>query len=264
MSQLAHSTAHVVKDHKLSTASQFSKAAAHYNSHANVQKQAAAHLIKLLANKNQQGVCLDLGAGPLVNTALLQQYFATVVAMDLSHAMLNTDKRREYLKLCADMDNLPLQKNSVDCVFSNFAVQWSADLPLLFKQLFAVLKDNGRVYLSCVIAGSLHEIKQAFACLDDQSRINQFHSSDNVTQYAKAAGFKVNFAVDTCYTDAYKSPLEAIRSIKAIGATSLHSNKKRQGLLTKQALNNVCKAYPLVDGHARVSYHVVLLELEKQ
>ncbi len=248
---------------KLTTQTKFSKAAANYASHANVQKQAAAHLFKMMASKHQQGTCLDLGAGPLVNTAMLKTHFDTVLAMDLSHSMLSTDKNSRCLKVCADMDNLPLQQNSFDCVFSNFAMQWSADLKALLKSLFYSLKAGGKVYLSCVVDGSLKEIKQAFACLDEQSHINQFHCASHIIEYAKLAGFKLNFAADRCYIDAYNSPLEALRSIKAIGATSLQTKQKRQGLLTRQALNSVCNAYPLVDGHARVSYQVVLLELEK-
>ena len=118
---------------KLTTQTKFSKAAANYASHANVQKQAAAHLFKMMASKHQQGTCLDLGAGPLVNTAMLKTHFDTVLAMDLSHSMLSTEQNPHCLKVCADMDNLPLQQSSLDCVFSNFAMQWSADLEALLK-----------------------------------------------------------------------------------------------------------------------------------
>ncbi len=251
------------QSNKLTTQTKFSRAAANYASHANVQKQAATHLFKMMANKHQQGTCLDLGAGPLVNTAMLKTHFDTVLAMDLSHSMLSTEQSPRCLKVCADMDNLPLQQNTLDCVFSNLAMQWSADFKELLKNLFCSLKIGGKVYLSCVVDGSLKEIKQAFSCIDQQSHINQFHCANKVIEYAKSAGFKLNFAADRCYIDSYNSPLEALRSIKAIGATSLQTKQKRQGLLTRHALNSVCKAYPLVDGHARVSYQVVLLELEK-
>ncbi|MEQ5875145.1 methyltransferase domain-containing protein [Pseudoalteromonas sp. NFXS39] len=251
------------QSNKLTTQTKFSRAAANYASHANVQKQAATHLFKMMANKHQQGTCLDLGAGPLVNTAMLKTHFDTVLAMDLSHSMLSTEQSPRCLKVCADMDNLPLQQNTLDCVFSNFAMQWSADFKEVLKNLFCSLKIGGKVYLSCVVDGSLKEIKQAFSCIDQQSHINQFHCANKVIEYAKSAGFKLNFAADRCYIDTYNSPLEALRSIKAIGATSLQTKQKRQGLLTRHALNSVCKAYPLVDGHARVSYQVVLLELEK-
>ena len=251
------------QSNKLTTQTKFSRAAANYASHANVQKQAATHLFKMMANKHQQGTCLDLGAGPLVNTAMLKTHFDTVLAMDLSHSMLSTEQSPRCLKVCADMDNLPLQQNTLDCVFSNFAMQWSADFKELLKNLFCSLKIGGKVYLSCVVDGSLKEIKQAFSCIDQQSHINQFHCANKVIEYAKSAGFKLNFAADRCCIDTYNSPLEALRSIKAIGATSLQTKQKRQGLLTRHALNSVCKAYPLVDGHARVSYQVVLLELEK-
>lgn len=68
------------KELKKSTQSKFSKAAASYNTHANVQKHAASDLFSLIkpgSNKNM--LCVDLGAGPLVNTLTLQSVFESVV-----------------------------------------------------------------------------------------------------------------------------------------------------------------------------------------
>ncbi|WP_404340112.1 methyltransferase domain-containing protein [Pseudoalteromonas mariniglutinosa] len=254
-----------VQQVKQFTANKFSKAALDYQTHASVQKRAAQDLltyVNLSQVTHQGGVCLDLGAGPLVNTTSLGNYFDHVLAVDLSFDMLQSASL-QCPKVCADMDRLPFIANSVDSVFSNFAVQWSTDLAGLFVALYRILKPAGKVYLSCVCEGSLNEIKQAFTAIDSQPHINNFYTSQQLNQFASQAGFTIATQRKQCYQDSYATPLAALRSLKAIGATSQHHQNKRKGLLTKHALQQVCNAYPLDNACAKVSYQVVLLELYK-
>jgi len=252
------------KSLKDATQRKFSTAANSYVAHANVQKQAANDLFKLMAapDSAQQGYCVDLGAGPLVNTHALKGLYRHVLAIDLSHAMLKSSNV-DAVRICADMDYLPLQENSIDAVFSNFAVQWSTNFETLMHSLYQALKPGGRAYISALVEGCLDEIKTAFSVLDSYSRINRFQTHSNINQSVKNAGFKVNSTKKVIYTDEFTSPLSAIHSIKAIGATSQNHSTQRAGLLTKSALQKVCAAYPLINNQAHVSYHVVLLSLEK-
>ncbi|MBQ4799772.1 methyltransferase domain-containing protein [Pseudoalteromonas sp. MMG006] len=252
------------KSLKKAAQTKFSKAAEQYNSHANVQKRAANDLFKSInANpQNKNKLCVDLGAGPLVNTHTLQNQFGQVIAIDLSLNMLKSSALSSP-RICADMDNLPLQANSVDAIFSNFAVQWSANFELLMQSLYRVLKPGGQAYISTVVEGSLNEIKTAFTALDNSSHINSFNTQEYINQSVQKAGFAINSTQKRVYTDCYSTPLKAIKSIKAIGATTQNHINARQGLLTKSALQKVCNAYPLINNQACVSYHVVLLSLQK-
>ena len=249
---------------KKGASDKFSKAAEQYNSHANVQKQAASDLFKLISSQscNQNKRCVDLGAGPLVNTSQLSKQYGQVIAIDLSLNMLKSAALTNP-KVCADMDNLPLQASSIDAIFSNFAVQWSANFEKLMQALYKSLKPGGQAYISTVVAGSLNEIKTAFAALDNRSHINTFNTHAYINQSVQNAGFSINSSQKVIYTDCYSSPLKAIKSIKAIGATTQNHANSRQGLLTKSALQRVCNAYPLLNNQACVSYHVVLLSLQK-
>ncbi|MBQ4857369.1 methyltransferase domain-containing protein [Pseudoalteromonas sp. MMG007] len=252
------------KSLKKAAQTKFSKAAEQYNSHANVQKRAANDLFKSInANpQNKNKLCVDLGAGPLVNTHTLQNQFGQVIAIDLSLNMLKSSALSSP-RICADMDNLPLQANSVDAIFSNFAVQWSANFELLMQSLYRVLKPGGQAYISTVVEGSLNEIKTAFTALDNSSHINTFNTQEYINQSVQKAEFAINSTQKRVYTDCYSTPLKAIKSIKAIGATTQNHTNTRQGLLTKSALQKVCNAYPLINNQACVSYHVVLLSLQK-
>ena len=249
---------------KVNTQRKFSGAATRYVEHANVQKQAALELFKLIPKTStvKNKLCLDLGAGPLCNTRTLQNMFGQVVAMDLSLSML---KNTEFSasRICADMDNLPLLTNSVDAIYSNFALQWSTNFAKAMQGLYRVLKPGGQAYISTVVEGSLDEIKTAFAALDSHSHVNYFHSDSYINQSVIKVGFRINSTKKVTYLDQFRSPIQAIRSIKAIGATTQNQTNNRPGLLTKKALQKVCNAYPLINNKAHVSYHVVLLSLEK-
>lgn len=249
---------------KKTTQRKFSAAASEYAAHAKVQKQAAYDLLKLINinDYTKHKRCVDLGAGPLVNTLALQRIYNDVIAMDLSLNMLKNSAVNAP-RICADMDNLPLQQNSIDVIFSNFALQWSANFEMLMHSLHSALKPGGQAYISTVVEGSLNEIKTAFAALDSHSHVNNFHSSHTINQSVKKAGFIIKRAAEVIYTDEFTSPLKAISSIKAIGATSQNQATQRPGLLTKSALKKVCAAYPLSNNQAHVSYHVILLSLEK-
>lgn len=246
---------------KRHTADKFSRAVVDYASHANVQKRAASALLKKISS-DKSAVCLDLGAGPGVNIAQLKQHFDQVYAFDLSFDMLKTIDHGTA-SICADMDLLPLQNRCVDVIFSNFAVQWSSNLAQLLQELNRVLSCKGRLYLSCVVDGSLAEIATAFAKVDQQSHVNSFHSTAQLKNYIASAGFKINSFDQVCYQDAFQTPLAALRSLKAIGATNQLGAQKRKGLLTRRALQQVCAAYPIKNKQAVVSYQVVLMELTK-
>ena len=147
-------------------------------------------------------MCVDLGAGPLVNTDQLKSLYGNVLSMDLSFNMLNSCNKGDY-KVCADMDNLPLQSNSVDIIFSNFAVQWSANFKVLLKSLYEVLKPGGQAFISTVVEGSLNEIKTAFAAVDSHSRINTFDSVDYINQSVQSSGFNVSLSFVSFFNNTF-------------------------------------------------------------
>jgi malonyl-CoA O-methyltransferase len=249
---------------KIKTQTNFSKAAANYIDNANVQKLAAKDLLELidLSTINKTKRCIDLGAGPLVNTQKLNDVFGDVLAIDLSLTMLK-QSNLPNARICADMDKLPLFDNSIDAVFSNFAVQWSANFYGLLRSLFNVLKPGGSAYISVVVDGTLNELKTAFQVIDNKSHINTFITSQKINDAVRNTGFNIICSNKIVYTDSYSTPLKAIKSLKAIGATSYNRTQAPRGLLTKSSLKTVCDAYPLVNNKACVSYHVVLLALVK-
>ncbi|OCQ23243.1 hypothetical protein A7985_04685 [Pseudoalteromonas luteoviolacea] len=245
---------------KLQVASKFSRASAQYLKHANVQKRSADILLSSMNKK--YGAMLDLGAGPMQHHSTLSEKSNTLVALDLSHSMLSQGPQSAY-KVCADMDNLPFLANSFDCIFSNFAMQWSGDLPKLLTKLHDVLKLGGRAHLSIVVDGSLREIATAWQGVDEHCHVNKFIEFERLLAAARAAGFSIRSVSKRCLVDMFDTPKAAMKSVKNIGANQLNSAENRRGLVGKKSYQTLLDSYPITDGCAHVSYEVAFLELTK-
>ncbi|MBD1582645.1 methyltransferase domain-containing protein [Pseudoalteromonas sp. S16_S37] len=246
---------------KQNTAERFSKAAKQYQQHARVQQQAATRLFSLL--KNDYDRLLDLGAGPLLHHEYLANCASNVLSIDLSHGMLSQGPTDTW-RVCADMDNLPLQSGSVSGVFSNFAIQWSESPAQLFKELARVCKPNAHVVLSSVLNGSLKEIAQAWQTLDDRCHVNQFLTLQQLEQFANDAGFTIQQTQQVCLKDCFANAKEAFKSVKSIGANQLQSQSiQRSGLMGKKRYEKLLAGYPLEHNQAVVSYEVAIMELVK-
>ncbi|BBN81566.1 biotin synthesis protein BioC [Pseudoalteromonas sp. A25] len=252
---LSHSQ---VKQH---TAERFSKAAKQYQQHAKVQQQAASRLFSLL--KSDYNCLLDLGAGPLLHHEHLQKCASSVLHIDLSHGMLRQGPSNTW-RVCADMDKLPLQSDSISGIFSNFAIQWSDAPAQLFKELARVSRPRAHVVLSSVLDGSLKEIAQAWKALDGQCHINQFLTLEQLEWFARDAGFTIKQSQQVCLKDSFASAKDALKSVKNIGANQLQNqNTKQSGLMGKRRYESLLASYPLEHQQAVVSYEVAIMELIK-
>ncbi|MEO2265867.1 methyltransferase domain-containing protein [Pseudoalteromonas pernae] len=242
---------------KLRTQNQFSKAASQYQANARVQASSSSMLLERIGQRDL-GVCLDLGAGPGVNSFALQAKSQRYIALDLSAQMLAQITQRSE-RVCADMDALPFKDNVLDTVFSNFAMQWSQDMNSALAQLHRVLKPGGRAFLAVVAEHSLHEVKQAFASVG-RTAINNFNSLEQLQQMATSSGFTLAWVEQKVLFDYFNSASEALRSLSAIGATS---SEKKQKPITKLEYAGVLKALQQQGVEVKLSYNVAFLELVK-
>jgi malonyl-CoA O-methyltransferase len=167
-------------------------------------------------------------------------------------------------RVCADMDSLPLLSDSLDAVFSNFAIQWSSAPSVLFKELHRVCKSGGSVVMSSVLEGSLKEVAQAWQAIDTRCHVNQFLTLEQIKRFAQLAGFDVKLAKQICLKDEFDCAKDALKSIKHIGASHIQtSENKHVGLMGKERFAHLLNSYPLENNKAKVSYEVALLELIK-
>lgn len=230
-------------------ADSFGRAAASYDAHAQLQHAVARDLDAMIAGQAAPGRVLDLGAAtaPLLRAQRQRWPESQWLVMDIALPMLTEAMARGRLAggsypVCADAMQLPLADNSVDLLFSSFALQWCSPLSSLAGELYRVIRPGGSLALSVPLVGTLAELEQSWRSVDDQVHVN---SLPGATQWADAlgeTGFMIARQHQVCIRQHYPD-LRAIGvMLKATGAHHV-VREKPAGLTGRRKLARLLEAY---------------------
>ena len=231
----------------------FGRAAQRYSQHDELQRQSAQALRLFLGDAKYNAV-LDAGCGPGANSRLWREAGSHVTALDLSSQMIEQARYQQAADdyLVADIEALSLPDAQFDLVWSHLAVQWCASLPQALRELYRVTRPGGTVAFSTLLVNSLPELNQAWQAVDDRPHANRFLSQDTVL--AGMNGWRYRFTTQTI-TLAFPDALSAMRSLKGIGATHLHTGRARKPL-TRGELQRLELAWPQQRGEFPLSYQL--------
>ncbi len=266
----------------------FAAAAPSYDEAAVLQKAVAEHLderLDLVTLKPK--TILDMGAGTGILTAkLLQRYpQANIYAADLAHPMLKQAEQNlqqpklNWLpeKLCqkmgwqhcpaklvnADAQQLPFANGSVDLLVSNLMLQWCDDLDAVFREFRRVLRPEGLLMFTTFGPDTLKELRAAWQHADSESdpaqHVNTFIDMHDIGDALIRAGFGQPVMDMELFTLTYEKPIQALKDLKAIGATSANAQRQK-GLMGKQKFTQMLEAYQQFaqpDGRVPATYEVV-------
>lgn len=153
------------------------------------------------SNIKEGDVVLDLGSGAGIDAILAAKKVGEkgkVIGIDMTEEMI--EKARENVKkrglnnvefLMAEIENLPLEDNSVDTIITNCVINLTPDKAKTFKEAYRVLKPGGKIYLSDIVllAELSHEQR------NDANLISGCVAGallrDDYLEKIKTAGFKV-------------------------------------------------------------------------
>ena len=194
-------------------AERFSAAANSYQDHNKLQRLSAANLLNGFSAK---GNLLDIGAGP--GTRFDSQHTADlpkVFALDIALGMLQKLKQTypHYQSICADAEQLPFGDNTIDCIYSNLALQWCVDFPAAVAEMARVLKPKGECHITVVADGSLKQLAALGLRVNAFSPMDELRSAFDLKQWQL---FDLELVPITVHFDTLKALLY---SIKGVGAS---------------------------------------------
>nr|WP_136251981.1 methyltransferase domain-containing protein [Ningiella ruwaisensis] len=174
----------------------FSRAARHYDKHAQVQQRIAKALVdwqksQPSSNSNYaNSVALDIGCGTGQLALMLSGQFAQWFNLDLSFAMLQQARQKAHAEnmrtkraksvedkqhfILGHANELPFATRSIDKVYSSMALQWSENPFSSLAEIHRVLKPHGEASIAFMIEGSFYSLESAWERAGYASRLNRF------------------------------------------------------------------------------------------
>lgn len=241
--------------HKKAIALAFNRAAKTYDQHADFQRRLGHYLLDKHKD-NIHGHILDLGCGTGYFSALLYQKAQEMTCLDLSGEMLletrlRLKNRKEISFLQGDADHLDFSPR-FHCVFSNLALQWSQDLHLPLKGLKNATLENGHIFISTLVNGSLCELDTAWKMVDKRSHINRFMDVNEIQKCIEESGFS-DYSIEVKpFKLEYSKAILLLKDLKGIGAT-YQPERKSKGLTTKDQLEALERAYRKITGSGKLT-----------
>lgn len=132
-------------------------------------------------------------------------------------------------------------------------MQWSSDLRTALQQFARVLRPDGVMLFSTLLAGSLQEVHAAWRSLGPGEHANRFLTEEQVR--AAGAGLNLRFIRQTQVMH-FPNALSAMRSLKGIGATHLHQGRDGASL-TRQRLAQLEAQWPRDAQGCRLTYQLL-------
>lgn len=226
---------------KLKVAEAFGRAARSYERHNGLQRQSGEALLPWLPAR--AGVGLDLGCGSGWFVPELARRAERLLALDLSPTMLQQACTKGAVEpICADMDRPPLPGHSLDFIFANLCLQWSADPAAWLAQWSDRLRPGGVMVFSTLLAGSLHELEAAWRQVDQHAHINRFIEPEPLAAHLAATGRRWRLEQADIRL-AYPELKGLLLDLKGIGANRINDNR-RPGLLGRAAWQRLNLTYP--------------------
>ena len=253
---------------KRQVAASFSRAAATYDSVAELQRAVGHELLRRLPPERSFARWLDMGCGTGYFTRALAERYpqGQGLALDIAEGMLNHARSLGGAQhfIAGDAERLPLQAQSCDLVFSSLAVQWCADFAAVLREAHRVLRPGGVLAFASLCVGTLHELRDSWRQVDGLVHVNRFREWEAYQQLCAGSGLSVLSLQAQPHVLHYPDVRSLTHELKALGAHNL--NPGRPGGLTGRA-----RIVGLIDAYEGfrqpqglpATYQVVYAVLEK-
>lgn len=236
----------------------FNKSAASYANHAFIQKEISIRLIERISAINIKAeIVADLGAGTGIFTDNLIQYTPKSKVLTIDFAQQALAQNNAKIKLCADVEKMPISDNSIDLIASNLMLQWCDNLDIFFAQCYRILKPNGLIIFSTFGPDTLKELKASYLAANLTPNVNTFIDMHDIGDKILSSGFEGPVMEMEMLTLNYTNVIDLMKDLKGIGAQTVKNRK--QSIIGKNKFNNIIKMYEKYrkDGKLPATYEVI-------
>ena len=233
---------------KSKIADTFGSASNSYDVSARLQRQSGNIILSYLDNytsKSSNSIVVDLGTGTGYFADILKSDHQNIIGLDLSKSMLNyaSEQRDADINwLAADIHQLSFADNTLDIIYSNLVIQWCNPLCDAFKEIERVLKPGGTFVFSTLLDGTLSELKQSWANVNDDQHVIDFKQLSDVERDIKTTNFNIELLDQQVIVLDYISVKHLANELKSLGASHL-PNKVNKGLSGKGSWQKMTQAY---------------------
>ncbi len=224
----------------------FEGAVSVYDQNAVLQREMGELLLNWIEQSGTSPeMVLDLGCGTgLASKGMMEIYpQARILSVDLAFEMLKKTRQTgaSSLQQClqADAEYLPLKPRTLDLIFTSATLNWCEDLGSLLKNLFQLLRPQGRLFITLFAKTTLKEIRSAWQYADSGSDHHLLVFPDEliIANFLHEAGFTILRSELKTFQQNYVNSKEAVRSIRRIGAKNMDP-KRAKHLTGKQRFQN--------------------------
>ncbi|WP_025857011.1 malonyl-ACP O-methyltransferase BioC [Pseudomonas sp. CHM02] len=268
MTDLSHAPLPGGLPDKRLVAASFSRAAASYDSVAELQRAVGSQLLARLPAGIAPKRWLDMGCGTGYFSRVLGEQLPASqgVALDIAEGMLNHARPLggAHHFIAGDAERLPLKAESVGLIYSSLAVQWCANFDAVLSEAYRVLQPGGVLAFASLCVGTLEELRESWRAVDGLVHVNRFRTFEAYQQLCAGSGLRVVSLERRPHVLHYPDVRSLTHELKALGAHNL--NPGRPGGLTGRA-----RIVALVQAYERfrqarglpATYQVVYAVLEK-
>ena len=229
---------------------------------------------------------LDAGCGAGADMSVLQKRYPTaqVIGLDaalpmLGHArqvqraglsslqrwlarafspLANAARGHDTLLICGDFVQLPLPPLSVDLIWSNLALHWTALPDQAIAEWSRVIAVDGLLMFSCFGPDTLKELRMDADIADAAPRVLPFVDMHDYGDMLVAAGFATPVMDMETITVTYTDTKKLLADVRALGGNPLAS--RRSGLTGKktwQQLIDHLERQRRLDGTIPLSFDII-------
>ena len=225
----------------------FDRAAVTYDSAAIVQRRVCDRLLEELEALGQGELTptriLDAGCGTGYGARLLRSRSpaAHITGVDFAPSMLELARETTDARFAADIEQLPFEDRSFDLWWSSLTIQW-CDTHAVFAEASRVLRSGGRLALSTLGPETFHELRTAFASVDQHRHTLPFSEPEEIAGTLRRTGLTDVTLLREKHTVHYPDLKSLLRAVKAIGAQNVGEGG-RNGMMGRQAWLQLEAAY---------------------